>query len=86
MPLTQPGERALATGNTVANAGTSVDRRDEDQESQHGTFLGPGLGLEGLILEAREGYSALTHDTYLNAPRIRVGCTIPSQDISGAML
>lgn len=47
----QPRKRTFATGNTMAHAGTSVDRRDEDQESQHGTFLGPGLGLEGLILE-----------------------------------
>ncbi len=51
----QPRKRTLAKGNTMADAGTSVDRRDEDQESQHGTFLGPGLGLEGLI-ETRKGF------------------------------
>ncbi len=46
----------------MADAGTSVDRRDEDQESQHGTFLGPGLGLEGLI-ETRKGFPQHTEQS-----------------------
>lgn len=60
----------------MANAGTSVDGGDEEQEGQHGTFLEAGLGLAELnsILGLYPTLSAIPQPCSMShIPEIGVG-------------
>ena len=46
--VAQPGKGTVTESNAVAHARPSLDGGDAEQESQYGTFLATGLGLEGL--------------------------------------
>lgn len=54
----------------MANDGASLDFRHKDQESQHGTLLEDGMGLEGLIVKTVDRKVILT------------GCTEPTHPSS----
>lgn len=49
----------------MADAGTSLDCGDEEQEGEHAAFPGQGLGVEG-VMPLRSGWEMCTENRFPN--------------------